>query len=111
MAFLVVAGITLPVVVGAEESEPTRVGQVSRSFNGAARSSVRAEKYKGTFEIRFVTASDEATFRAAVALAAFVTCVIAGVTKTCWVTINRSGYRKLNTTTVTRTTSITLEEV
>lgn len=59
MAHLIVGGITVPVAIGRSESRPSEVGEVVESFNGYARSSVRARR--GRWQVETVPMTEVAT--------------------------------------------------
>lgn len=99
MAFLTIAGITVPVApTGASESAPELVGSDSRSYAGAFRSTVRAEKRGWVFTTKPISRTLAESLRSACALGALVTCTgdaLGGLSYTCRVTIGQVGYVKV----------------
>lgn len=94
MAFLVVAGITVKVARGQATETIERIGSSSRAYAGNLRSTVRAEKRAWKVTTTPMTAADCATLKAAVTLAAQVSCSgdMIGTTLTCEVEISDGPY-------------------
>jgi hypothetical protein len=98
MAFLTVAGITVPVsITSASEKAKETIGGDSRAYAGSLRSTVRAEKRNWQFTTSTLSTVDDATLVAAVANGAFVTCNgdALGGAVTCRVTISDGPYVKV----------------
>lgn len=75
MAFLVIAGQTIDVLVDeASERTPERIGSVARAFSGGFLTQVRAEKRSWAFTALFATRAAYEALRAAIAMGAIVSC-------------------------------------
>jgi hypothetical protein len=115
-AFLVIAGITVPVSEGNAIKRIERVGTSSRAFAGGLRSTVRAEKRVWQVVTGLLIEADAVTLEAAIANAAQVTCSgnALGGSITCEVEQGDAAY--ISTATVDglgymRTLSLVLREV
>lgn len=89
MAFLTIAGTTIPVSTGGAVAKAIeRVGSSTRAFAGNLRSTVRAEKRAWQFTTRWLTQGDAAIIEALYNNGEFVTCAgdALGATYTCEVT-------------------------
>jgi hypothetical protein len=98
MAFLTIAGVTVPVSIsGAAEKQKETVGSDSRAYAGNLRSTVRAEKRNWQFTTKTLSTVDDAALVAAVAGGVFVTCAgdALGVSVTCRVTVTDGPYVKV----------------
>lgn len=75
MAFLVIAGITVPVAIGgASVLAPERIGSSQRAFDGSLRTSVRLEKRGWRFRTPPRWVDDWSVLEAAVADGVAVAC-------------------------------------
>jgi hypothetical protein len=116
-AFLVVAGITVHIARGQAVESIERIGSSSRAYAGNLRSAVRAEKRSWRVTTTPMIGADATTLRAAVALAAQVTCSgnALGGTVTCEVEVNDVPYVATATTAdgfnFRRVLALTLREV
>jgi hypothetical protein len=116
-AFLAIAGITVHVARGQASESIERIGSSSRAYAGNLRSRVRAEKRTWKVTTTPMLSADATTLRAAVALAAQVSCSgnALGGTVTCEVEVSDSPYVATGTTADTfnfrRPLALTLREV
>ncbi len=94
---LVIGTETIPIDEdGANQDESQFIGESVRTFTGALRSTVRAEKRQWSFQSVYITQAQETALRAVIANKAQVSCTIglagATVVATCEVTITSSRY-------------------
>lgn len=94
MAFLVVAGITVPCIAPGATKDIERLGTSTRAFSGNLRSAVRAEKRQWEVLTSMLTQAEATTLEAAVANAAQVACSgdLLGGAVTCEVTVGKQQY-------------------
>lgn len=115
MAFLVIAGTTIPCMEGSATERIVRIGSSFRAYAGNLRSTVRAEKREWQVTTHFLSNTASAALKAAVALAAQVTCSgdLLGGSVTCEVEVGDGSYPTLanDATGVMRTHVLTLREV
>src|SRR5579884_3291645 len=103
MAFLTIAGITIPVAVasGATKKAPETGGADSRAFAGNLRTTVRYEKRNWQFTTTPLLDAAAAAIETACAGGAFVTVAgdaVGGVNVTCRITVGDGGYTKVHGT-------------
>lgn len=98
-AFLVIASITVPVSEETATRHVVRVGSSNRTFTGALRSTVRAEKREWQITTGMMLDADVNTLKAAVTLAAQVTCSgnMLGGSVTCEVEVGDDAYPNVAT--------------
>jgi hypothetical protein len=116
MAFLIIAGITVPVLEGQAVQHVERGGSSTRAFAGNLRSQWRYEKRAWQVTTGLLTNTEDAALRTAVALAAQVTCSgdALGGSVTCEVEVADDGYTNTTTTDATgvmRSLALLLREV
>lgn len=94
MAFLIVAGITVKVARNQATETIERIGSSSRAYAGNLRSTVRVEKRVWKVTTAPMIAADCTTLKAAITLAAQVSCSgdMIGSTVTCEVEITDGPY-------------------
>ena len=94
MSFLVIAGTTVKVARTSAAETIERIGTSSRAYAGNLRSTVRSEKRTWKVTTTPMIAADAATLRAAIALAAQVTCTgnMLGGSVTCEVEMTDGPY-------------------
>ena len=113
MAFLIIAGITVPVAEGEATKRATeRVGSTTRMFSGALRSTVRVEKRSWQVTTKLLPLATAATLEAAVADGVFVACSgdMIGTTLDCEVVVGESPYRQ-TPSGAKRSMQLTIREV
>lgn len=115
-ALLVIAGIIVPVMEGQAVERIDWKGQSYRAFAGNLRAMVRPEKLAWQVTTGLLTMTEATTLKAAVALAADVTCSGVGLpgAVTCEVTVGDGAY--INTsaadgTGILRSLVLTLRQV
>jgi hypothetical protein len=99
LAFLVVAGITVPIALtGATKKAPEKAGAESRAFGGNLRSTTRWTKRNWQFTTKGLLDADAAAIEAAVNPGDFVTCTgdaLGGASVSCLVTCGDGPYVKV----------------
>ena len=97
MAFLIIAGLTIPVAPdGATKKAIESGGSDSRAYAGNLRSTTRWERNQWQFTTKHLSESDASAIETALAGGPFVSCSgdALGTTVTCRVTVGDGPYRQ-----------------
>jgi hypothetical protein len=116
MPFLIVAGITVPVMEGAASERPEESAVDVRAVTGALRTAVVWEKRSWSATTGLLTNAEAAALKAAVAMGAHVTCSgdMLGGSMTCRVHVTEGAYINVTTddgTGAMRTLGLTIRQV
>jgi hypothetical protein len=99
MAFLTIAGITVPVQESGSSENIDQYGTSEPAYAGNRRSAIRAEKRRWQFTTGLMLQADANTLRAAIALRAQVACAgdaLNGASTTCEVEVRDIPFVALN---------------
>lgn len=96
MAFLITAGVTVPVALGQSASSPDEIGDRARAFDGAMLSTIRDRKEQWRIQTTPMPRADANTLRAALEGTPPLACSgdLLGGAVNCHAVVTAARYRK-----------------